>query len=278
MTDLTTMTPVEIDELWAPLSAETTRLLVAILDNDARLMKLNDSVVQGGWHAEIDAEQIKLIDEARPKLEQKWKEARAAEDPFKAEWARRKGWTRAYLVITSGQGHVHRSMGCSTCFPTTWFNWMTQLSGASEQEIVDQAGERACTVCYKSAPVELRLDRPTSLFSQDEIARKAAREEREAKRAKAAAEAITVKGYYNHSSHPRTHVFKTVRAATNAIAGNLSSLTWYGESHPSSKQWISDIAAVRAALVAKGVEYDYDKALASARKRTERESTQGAKY
>jgi len=274
MIDLTTATPVEIDTEWDPLAAETGRLFWTSVDTRAEITKLRRSVEAGGWSAKFDAEKADRLEASLPKLAEAIKAAELAEVPYKAEWSRRGGWTRAYLVVTKGQGHVHRSTHCTTCFPTTQFHWLIQLSGASEQEIVDQAGERACTVCYASAPVELRLDRPTSLFSEDEKARQAARAEREAKRAQAAAEAIVVENYYDHGSYARTHTFKTVRGATNAIAGNLSSLIWYGEGHPSAKQWISDIEAVRAALTAKGVEYDYDKALANARKRVVSEGGQ----
>ncbi len=65
--------------------------------------------------------------------------------------------------------------------------------------------------------------------------------------------------------------FKSERAATNYIAGLLGSLCWYGAGHPSADQWIADIVVCREALTRKGIEYDDDKALASARKRVTRE-------
>jgi len=63
------------------------------------------------------------------------------------------GWTRAFLV-RNGNGHIHSSMACSTCYPTTEFGWLTDLSGADEAEIIEHAKEVACTVCYPDAPVE----------------------------------------------------------------------------------------------------------------------------
>lgn len=104
---------------------------------------------------------------------------------FDSEWVRRGRWTRAFLA-TGGNGHVHSSRGCSTCNKgeePTRFAWMTEYSGQSEAEIVDAAGERACTVCYPSAPVST-LNKPTKMFSKEE--RDAA--ERREGRAKAAAE------------------------------------------------------------------------------------------
>ena len=90
-------------------------------------------------------------------------------------------WNRAFLVKASN-GHVHNSQGCSTCFPTTEFAWLPQLSGADEDEIVEAAGETACTVCYPSAPAEV-LNRPTTIVTADKTAKEAARAEREAKKA-----------------------------------------------------------------------------------------------
>jgi len=105
-------------------------------------------------------------------------------------------WNRAFLVKASN-GHVHKSQACSTCFPTTEFAWLPQLSGAEETEIVEAAGETACTVCYPSAPAEV-LNRPTTIVTADKIAKEAAKAEREAKRiereAKRLAKAATKSG------------------------------------------------------------------------------------
>lgn len=94
-------------------------------------------------------------------------------------------WTRYYLVNNSN-GHVHSSTACSTCFPTTQYKWLVDQSGATAADLVELAGERACTVCFPWAPVET-LRRASRLRSDDEIAR----EQREAERAvKAAAKAV----------------------------------------------------------------------------------------
>lgn len=89
-------------------------------------------------------------------------------------------WNRAFLVKASN-GHVHKSQDCSTCFPTTEFAWLPQYSGADEDEIVEAAGETACTICYPSAPAEV-LNRPTTIVTADKVAKEAAKAEREAKR------------------------------------------------------------------------------------------------
>ena len=104
---------------------------------------------------------LALLDEEKAGLEALWTEHR---------------WTRAFLVTNQG-GHVHRAMSCSTCYPTTRFNWLPEYSGSDEAQIVEDAGERACTVCYPSAPVDTR-NRPTKIFSEDEKRQNADRIER----------------------------------------------------------------------------------------------------
>lgn len=78
-------------------------------------------------------------------------------------------------------------MNCRTCYPRTRFAWLTQFSGHDETEIVQEAGEAACTECYPTAPVEVR-NRPSRIKTQAQIAR----EQEKAARAQAkAAKAIT---------------------------------------------------------------------------------------
>lgn len=114
-----------------------------------------------------------------------------------AEFWRRGGWTRAYLVQTH-DGHVHNTQECPTCHKgeeRTRFAWMIEYSGKTEEEIVKAAASRACTVCYPSAPVDI-LKQPTTMFGPDELERAKAAEERAArkaeKEAKAKAAAITL--------------------------------------------------------------------------------------
>jgi hypothetical protein len=90
-------------------------------------------------------------------------------------------WTRYYLVDNTG-GHVHRSTGCSTCFPTTRFYWLTEHSGITAEALVELAGEEACTVCFPDAPVSA-LSRPSLLTTPEREAKAREREERATKSA-----------------------------------------------------------------------------------------------
>lgn len=107
-------------------------------------------------------------------------------------------WTRAFLVLNSN-GHIHSSFDCSTCFPTTRYEWLTQYSADPESEIVALAGETACTVCYPSAPAEI-LNRPATIQSkaraEKEKAATARAEAKAAREAKKKASAPTASGEY----------------------------------------------------------------------------------
>lgn len=65
------------------------------------------------------------------------------------------GWSRFFLV-TSSTGHVHSSMGCSTCNPMTTFAPVVRLSGSTDAEALELVGETLCTVCFPDAPVDGR--------------------------------------------------------------------------------------------------------------------------
>lgn len=278
MTDLTALTPAEIDALWAPLAYATFTTYWAEVEarNAARQAqrKIEDPTLRG-WFESVDTlqETVQRNENRIPALHRAWLAADEKEVPFRAEWTRRQGWRRAYLVTNNG-GHVHRSTECPTCFPSTRFEWLTEQSGKDEAEIVELAGERACTVCYPSAPVETR-NRPTRLFGEAEIAAQKAREERAAKKAARDAEKFVVEGY---DGRKWATEFKSVRAVTNAIASELDSLVFYGETHPSAAQWIKNIQMLRDALAARGIEYDYDAKLTQIRKRIDRTLTRGARY
>ncbi len=61
------------------------------------------------------------------------------------------GWSRAFLVANDN-GHVHKTMSCSTCKFDTEFTWLVEHSGKNEEEIIAAEASRACTMCYPDAP------------------------------------------------------------------------------------------------------------------------------
>jgi len=125
-------------------------------------------------------------------------------------------WTRAFLVIASN-GHVHSSMDCNTCFPTTRYNWLVQYSNDDESTIVEDAGQDACTICYPSAPAEV-LNRPSRIVTADKVAKAEAKAERDAKKAariaKEKANAPTASGkFLTYKEGKWTREIKTERSA-----------------------------------------------------------------
>ena len=125
-------------------------------------------------------------------------------------------WTRAFLVLASN-GHVHSSMDCNTCFPTTRYNWLVQYSNDDENTIVEDAGQDACTICYPSAPAEV-LNRPSRIVTADKVAKAQAKAERDAKReaklAKEKANAPTASGkFLLYKEGKWTREIKTERSA-----------------------------------------------------------------
>jgi hypothetical protein len=106
--------------------------------------------------------------------------------PYENEYVRRGAWNRVFLA-QSRDGHAHNGMECSTCHngeQRTQFAWLIQYSGKTEAEIVADAGWRACTTCYPSAPLGDEKTLPTMMFTPDEEEAAKAREEREAARAR----------------------------------------------------------------------------------------------
>ncbi len=207
------------------------------------------------WTVREAQQALEGLDKAKAKVA----EIRAQAEVFDAEFERRGGWTRAFLA-KSANGHVHNGMNCSTCNKMgqrTEFGWFPQYSGRPEAEIVEDAGERACTTCYPTAPVSV-LNRPTKFFTEDEIAKAKAREEREAKRAAAAEAKVVVPDFPTRLWRSPTRefvgsekIFKTERGAwQHAVSARADVISWGGD-HPSVPEWIAEAEAVERALAAK---------------------------
>lgn len=269
--NLKTASPVEIDTLLADLDydrwtafsraasyRQAAQRAMENRDYDYRLRRYvyRPDLLRGSELEKLAEEQDEIV------------AAKVAEmAPLNREFNRRGGWNRAFLVVTSGIGHVHSSQSCHTCYPTTQFHWVTDYSGHDEDEIVGDAGERACTICYPSAPAEV-LNRPTKMFTKDEQAKQAARDERAAKKAAAEAAMIT---------DPITGkvLFKTERGATNEIASGLDDWLRYEQDEYRDKAF----AICQAVAAKRGVEVDglWDELLAKAEKKFRREAIKRVK-
>jgi hypothetical protein len=69
---------------------------------------------------------------------------------------RSRPWSR-YWLVTSSDGHIHKSCHCSTCNKgksPTGFALAAYLSGRDAAEAVADLGPALCSVCFPEAPVE----------------------------------------------------------------------------------------------------------------------------
>lgn len=135
-----TSTPVIID-------TEIAETQKAIEENRNRIYRLNQSINYNkkySWLAgEVEKKEIELT-----KVEATLAELKEKLAMLEGMYT---GWSRAFLVRNSN-GHIHKSRSCTTCFDTTNYVWLTEMSGRDELEIAYLAGEKACTVCYAHAP------------------------------------------------------------------------------------------------------------------------------
>ena len=198
--------------------------------------------------ADIDARMVDLLVE-RARID-------AELAAIEAEFRSRGGWTRAYVVPG---GHAHTSTACSTCYPTTRFALVPRMSGMDEAEVVEAAGERACTVCFPSAPVDV-LRRPTTLYSPEEVAEREARATAKAEReATRNAKAITTpEGAPLKDSHgftvktERTAEIEAVAALTNTAVYRAFRASRGDEGgHPSESEWLAYVDRAVLALAHK---------------------------
>lgn len=169
--------------------------------------------------------------------------ARAAEtrgemEPCEAEYTRRGGWARYFLVEN---GHLHYDASTARCsrVPRTQHYWMTEYSGWTADEVIADAGDRVCTTCFPAAPVEPRPAAPRFATVREAESAAYLEQARRDKAARKAAEIRTPDGepLIVHGDHLRTE-----RAAWNRALLEAGYLALYGAKDTSAR------AAVEAIL------------------------------
>lgn len=194
--NITTATPAEIDTVLAEIwerreDARFAGIMAAhsLREAEAKVEKYSQEGA-ASWNLSSWERQVTDLTAKIEAAQVAFRAAVVEAAPYEDEFDRRGGWTRAYKVLNSN-GHVHTSMDCSTCFATTRFGWLPQVSGLDESEIVDMAGEGACTICYPSAPAI----GPNTLYTPVEAAERAARAAEKAEKAAAkAAKSLSIDG------------------------------------------------------------------------------------
>jgi hypothetical protein len=187
---------------------------------DTKLSKIYEPLAGANHsihHAEtlLERAHIKRNPTRRAELEKTISDAKAAitaldkkAEPLEAVY-RANPWTRFFLVPG---GHLHSTRRCSSFRWNTAVYWLPEYSGKTEAEIVALAGERACTICYPTAPVDRPSMLPAHVAEREARAKEAA--EKKAARAAAAANTITV----------GKTTYKTQRAAENEISHEIDSM------------------------------------------------------
>lgn len=225
MANIQGMTPVEIDTILNGLwnrQQKVERRIEVYRAAKADILKDGNNARLTGFRTARDG--VRLCDDLATAIED-LAALKAESLPYENEYVRRGAWSR-YFVVQNDNGHVHRSMDCSTCNRegvATRFGWMIQFSGKDEHELTDEIGPNACTVCFPWAET-IRVE-----FEAAERQRKAdERDAKAAEKARVAAEKgiTTPEGdtLYAGRDNASYDVCKTLRTAEIAATDALLDL------------------------------------------------------
>jgi hypothetical protein len=216
--DIATATPAEIDTEIARLTVKITERRKAI-DHGCRTIDLETR-----FPAPDGSVNTRRIDQARVTIEAAtlaMERLKAQVAPLDAEYSRRGGWTR-YFLVDASNGHVHYDNSAYRCSRTrnTQHYWLTSESGKTAAEIIAQAGSAICTICFPDAPVD-SANRPRGYHTPSELERVAKAAGRETRRLAKEAKKITnpdgsVLRYGDHEDRIET-VVAAERAAVDAM-------------------------------------------------------------
>jgi len=178
--DPATATPVEIDTVLAALSARCSRLGAYLASTQDAIRRERARLDLRGAKA---SHRLADLAEQRDGYRAQLTELQTRMAPYHEAWQTRGRWHR-YFLVEQANGHVHRNQTCTTCYPTTEYRWLVELSDCDEDQMLTDYGEKACSVCFPGAPTDPRYRAPGRL-AREEAERRAA-EKAEKARAKAA--------------------------------------------------------------------------------------------
>jgi hypothetical protein len=182
--------------------------------------------------------------------------------PFEREYSRRSGWSRYYRVTSSTGGHVHRSMHCSTCYPTTVYGWLPNLSGKGQDEAVDSYGSEMCSHCFPGVLTHPSYQTRGRIAEAAAAARATERATRDAaKAAKAISQPNGQPLKIGQGRFPET--IRTEVTAERTLVDRLAMIrSWYSdtaiEANLTSTQGEEEKARYRAQLVQNRENYQRD--------------------
>lgn len=261
--DLATLTPVAIDTELARLWNEGAALEGRIasyksylndLTTDRRTKKPRD---MKPWEEKDRDRYLAEIAAAGAALAANREET----NPFTDEFTRRGGWNR-YFLVTNASGHVHREMTCSTCYPETHYAWLIDLADCDEGAMIEEWGEKACTVCFPGAPTNPAFNRPARIdreAKEKRLAEKLAREAAKKAKAITAPDGTPLRipdgdytNYRTGVTETRYETIATKVAASRALSAAIKDFGWYGPTHPN--RFAEKVPMLVEALEAAGID------------------------
>ena len=252
MTDLTTLTSVEIDTILAANYRAQDKYSAQVAAYVRHIERQRKS--KYGSLEQID-KLTATLDEYRAKLA----ELRTKAAPYQVEYSRRP-WNR-YFLVDNTNGHVHRGMDCTTCFRTTQYSWLVDLADCDEDAMIEEWGELACTVCFPSAPTNPNYNRPSRRDREAQAAREAEKAAKDAAKAEKAIFNLDGSPLKDGNGYP----LKTKVAARNELSRAIQWFVSYG-----SQEYADQVRYLVPALEAAGV--DWQKVASNAVKRAVKDS------
>lgn len=197
-TDLTALAPPQIDEMWAEAMGPAYEAFGKLAETRRSINRYrkHNTPVPEYLTERLDAQQAA------------YDEAAKASAPFDAEYTRRGGWTRYLIVVSSSNGHVHRSPGyCGALTPgKTLVRPVFELSGNDDEGVVQSCGHTACSKCFKDAPVAGKLVKPGMCSHEGSV--------------------YDGRDYGNPDAYASNRVYRTAKCPT---CGNRASVTSTGK-------------------------------------------------
>lgn len=168
--DLSKMTPAEIDLLLFPIWIERDKQAFWAANARESAAKCLDPE-QHGWRLEnADGYYDRAATHDIMKCN-----AEYAAAPYEAEYSARGGWRR-FIFCTNNNGHFHQTEHqCATLYVSTLIAWRPELSGLTDNEMIDAVGHKACTVCFPMAPTTPAWARTLAAEGADKAAEKMAK-------------------------------------------------------------------------------------------------------
>lgn len=158
--DLRDLNPAEIDQILADTEYAAMKVASPLTSLKAAIREAYRSS-QKAWNArQKDSALARMADlEAKvPAVEatvtELLKPFHAEIAKIDAEFSRRDGWNRYFLVVSS-IGHVHIDRSCSSCHAgRTEFAWLPGASGQDGAGLIAMFGAKVCSICFPEAPIE----------------------------------------------------------------------------------------------------------------------------